>query len=68
MNLLKESRKHKTLNTVTPNPTQNQIKKMQNTAQFLEQKILFHTNINKKKIPVKQFVKSIKNGPYQKTQ
>ena len=68
MNLLKESRKHKNLNTVTPNPAQNQIKKIQNTAQFLEQKILFHTNINKKKIPVKQFVKSIKNGPYQKTQ
>ena len=68
MNLLKESGKHKTLNTVTPNPAQNQIKKIQNTAQFLEQKILFHTNINEKKIPVKQFVKSIKNGSYQKTQ
>ena len=26
-------------------------------SQFLEQKILFHTNIDKKKIQIKQFVK-----------
>ena len=32
----------------TPNVTPNQIKQMQNKAQFLELKILFHTNINNK--------------------
>ena len=46
--LYKEHRKHRTFNTETPSVTSNQIEKMKNKAQFLEQKILFHVNINRK--------------------
>ena len=46
--LLNFHQKYRNFNIETPNATPKQIKKILNTAQFLEQKILFHTNINNK--------------------
>ena len=46
--LLNFHQKYRNFTIETPNATPKQIKKILNTAQFLEQKILFHTNINNK--------------------
>ena len=60
-NLIKEHQKHRTFNTVTPNATPNQIKK--NTAQFLEQMILFQKNISNKILYEVVFkMQCLKNG------
>ena len=60
--LQKEHQKHRTFNIVTPNSNPNQIKNIYNTSQFIEQQILFRTNINKNTCKMVCKMQCLKNG------